>query len=62
MTPTQESIRKLSDKELIAQLKIVRSVQRRFDFREKWICEEMERRSRSHDQQTTTSLDCESTP
>nr|DAG73016.1 MAG TPA: hypothetical protein [Caudoviricetes sp.] len=39
MTPTQESIRKLSDKELIAQLKIVRSVQRRFDFREKWICE-----------------------
>ncbi|MGH1817225.1 hypothetical protein [Enterococcus casseliflavus] len=50
MTPTQEQIRKLSDKELIAQLKIVRSVQRRFDFREKWICEEMERRSR--DEQT----------
>jgi hypothetical protein len=47
MTPTQESIRKLSDKELIAQLKIVRSAQRRFDFREKWICEEMERRSKA---------------
>jgi len=46
MTPTQESIRKLSDKELIAQLKIVRSGQRRFDFREKWIREEMERRSK----------------
>lgn len=61
MTPTQESIRNLSDKELIAQLKIVRSVQRRFDFREKWIREEMERRSKSYDQQTTTSLDCEST-
>ncbi|MCD5192390.1 hypothetical protein IV460_15230 [Enterococcus casseliflavus] len=50
MTPTQESLRKLSDKELIAQLKIVRSVQRRFDFREKWIREEMERRSK--DEQT----------
>lgn len=50
MTPTQESIRKLSDTELIAQLKIVWSVQRRFDFREKWIREEMERRSR--DEQT----------
>lgn len=50
MTPTQEQIRKQSDKELIAQLKIVRSVQMRFDFREKWICEEMERRSK--DEQT----------
>jgi len=50
MTPTQESLRKLSDAELIAQLKIVRSVQRRFDFREKWIREEMERRSK--DEQT----------
>ena len=49
MTPTQESIRKLSDAELIAQLKIIRSVQRRFDFREKWIREEMERRSKSED-------------
>ncbi|WP_230319032.1 hypothetical protein [Enterococcus casseliflavus] len=47
MTPTQKNIRKLSDAELIAQLKIVRSAQRRFDFREKWICEEMERRSKA---------------
>ena len=49
MTPTQEQIRKLSDAELIAQLKIVRSAQRRFDFREKWLTEEMERRSKSED-------------
>lgn len=62
MTPTQEQIRKLSDKDLIWQKKIVASHLERIKLRDQWLTEEMERRSKSYDQQTTTSLDCESTP
>lgn len=46
MTPTQESIRKLSDKELDVQQKIVQSLRRRVQLREKWIAAEIKRRSK----------------
>lgn len=47
MTPTQESIRKLSDKELDVQQKIVQSLRRRVRLREKWIAAEIKRRSKA---------------
>jgi len=47
MTPTQESIRKLSDKELDVQQKIVQSLRRRVQLREKWIAAEIKRRNKS---------------
>lgn len=50
MTPTQESIRKLSDKELDVQQKIVQSLRRRVQMRqlrEKWIAAEIKRRNKS---------------
>lgn len=50
MTPTQESIRKLSDKDLIWQKKIVASHLKRIKLRDQWLTEEMERRSK--DEQT----------
>lgn len=46
MTPTQESIRKLSDKDLIWQKKIVASHLERIKLRDQWLTEEMERRSK----------------
>jgi len=50
MTPTQESIRKLSDKDLIWQKKVVASHLKRITLRDQWLTEEMERRSK--DEQT----------
>lgn len=50
MTPTQEQIRKLSDKDLIWQKKIVASHLERIKLRDQWLAEEMERRSK--DEQT----------
>ncbi|MFR0702614.1 hypothetical protein [Enterococcus sp.] len=46
MTPTQEQIRKLSDKDLIWQKKIVASHLERIKLRDQWLTEEMERRSK----------------
>jgi len=50
MTPTQESIRKLSDKDLIWQKKSVASHLERIGLYYQWLAEEMERRSK--DEQT----------
>lgn len=46
MTPTQESIRKLSDKDLIWQKKSVASHLERIELYYQWLTEEMERRSK----------------
>lgn len=46
MTPTQEQIRKLSDKDLIWQKKSVASHLKRITLRDQWLTEEMERRSK----------------
>jgi len=46
MTPTQEQIRKLSDEELDVQQKIVQSLRRRVQLREKWIAAEIKRRNK----------------
>lgn len=62
MTPTQIQIRNMSDKDLVWRKKVIDSHVERLLKQQEWIREEMERRSKSHDQQTTTSLDCESTP
>lgn len=45
MTPTQESIRKLSDKDLIWQKKSVASHLERIELYYQWLTEEMERRN-----------------
>lgn len=45
MTPTQEAIRKLSDKDLIWRKKVVDSHVERLIKQQKWLVEEMERRS-----------------
>lgn len=50
MTPTQEQIRKLSDKDLIWQKKSVASHLERIGLYYQWLIEEMERRSK--DEQT----------
>lgn len=50
MTPTQEAIRKLSDKDLIWRKKVVGSHLERITLHDKWLTEEMERRSK--DEQT----------
>ncbi len=46
MTPTQEQIRKLSDKDLIWQKKSVASHLERIELYYQWLTEEMERRSK----------------
>ena len=51
MTPTQESIRKMSDKDLIWQKKSVASHLERIELYYQWLTEEMERRSK--DEQTS---------
>lgn len=50
MTPTQENIRKLSDKDLIWQKKSVASHLERIGLYYQWLTEKMERRSK--DEQT----------
>lgn len=62
MTPTQIQIRNMSDKDLVWRKKVTDSHVERLLKQQEWLAEEMERRSKSYDQQTTTSLDCESTP
>lgn len=62
MTPTQIQIRNMSDKDLVWRKKVIDSHVERLLKQQEWLAEEMERRSKSYDQQTTTSLDCESTP
>lgn len=47
MTPTEESMRKLSDKELDVLQKIVQSLLRRVQLREKWIAAEIKRRNKA---------------
>ncbi len=47
MTPTQERIHKLSDKDLIRQKKSVASHLERIELYYQWLAEEMERRSKA---------------
>ena len=62
MTPTQIQIKNMSDKDLVWRKKVIDSHVERLLKQQEWLAEEMERRSKCYDQQTTTSFDCESTP
>ena len=47
MTPTQIQIRNMSDKDLVWRKKVIDSHVERLLKQQKWICEEMERRSKA---------------